>query len=67
MAKCWAMHRSDLFVPMSNGRYNLTVRQMFDPNNNRETLSGQVNFEVVVQKAPEEKKQKVESIFWCEH
>lgn len=61
-----AMHRSDLFVPMSNGRYTLTVRQMFDPGSHRAAHAGQVNFEVVVQKAPEAMEQKVESIFWCE-
>ena len=62
-----AMHRADLFVPMTNGRYNLTIRQMFNPNSQREKLSGKINFEVVVQKAPEAAGiQKVESIFWCE-
>lgn len=61
-----AMHRSDLFVPMNNGRYNLTIRQMFSPGSSHAALAGQINFEVVVQKAPENGVQKVASIFWCE-
>lgn len=62
-----AMHRSDLFIPMDNGRYALTIRQMFNPNGAREKWRDDVNFEVVVQKAQEPiKPEKIHSIFWCE-
>lgn len=61
-----AMHRSDLFVPMDNGRYELTIRQMFDPNKPQAKWPDDVNFEVVVKKAEVNQGSKVDTIIWCE-
>ncbi len=62
-----ADHNSDLMVRIENGHYDLTVRQMFDPedNDDNDDEDGKVNFEIVIQKT-EKGTGKIDSIYWWE-
>ena len=58
-----AKHNSDLIIKLENGLYNLTIRQLFDPDDYE--AEGKVNFEVVMQKTETETEtEKIEKIFW---
>lgn len=56
-------NNSDLAIPLENGQYLVTVRQLFDPENYMNNENGQVNFEIVLQIADQET-EKIDRIFW---
>ncbi|MDR2904595.1 MAG: hypothetical protein LBU73_01385 [Helicobacteraceae bacterium] len=58
-----AKHNSDLFIPLDNGRYIFTVRQMFDPEDYDYDPEGKVDFEIVI-KLGNEPTGKIENVFW---
>ncbi|NBA75142.1 hypothetical protein GOQ04_06265 [Emticicia sp. ODNR4P] len=58
-----APHHTDLAITLENGLYNLTIRQLFDPQAYTFDPDGEVGFEIVVQKTLKETEKK-EGIFW---
>ena len=58
-----AKHNSDLIIKLENGLYNLTIRQLFDPEDYDYEADGKVNFEIVMQKT-EKETEKIEKIYW---
>ncbi len=63
-----AAHNADLKIDLKNGLYNLTVRQLFDPDNylnhfDRETEEN-TSFEVVITPATEFAQQQVNGVYW---
>ena len=58
-----APHHTDLAITLENGLYNLTIRQLFDPQDYTFDPDGEVGFEIVVQKTLKETEKK-EGIFW---
>jgi hypothetical protein len=47
-----------LAITLENGLYNLTVRQLFDPQDYTFDADGEVSFEIVVQKTLKETEKK---------
>ncbi len=58
-----AKHNSDLTIKLENGLYNLTIRQLFDPEDYDYEADGKVNFEIVMQKT-EIETEKIDKIYW---
>ena len=58
-----AKHNSDLIIPLENGRYVFTIRQMFDPDDYNYEAEGKVNFEIVI-KLDNNPTEKIENVFW---
>ncbi len=57
-------YSEDLRIPLDNGSYELTVRQMFDPRNYDELP--QVSFEFVINKATSLSHKTAHKVFWWE-
>ena len=55
-------HNSDKFIALENGLYQLTIRRMFNPNEEFDETN--VAFEVVIKKTSEENKNDTEKIYW---
>ncbi len=56
-------HNSDLYYELENGLYNITIRQLFDPNN--EKLNGKSDFEIVITRNENEDKiNTLKKIIW---
>lgn len=58
-----AEHNSDLIIKLENGLYNLTIRQLFDPEDYDYEPDGKINFEIVMQKT-EKETEKIDKIHW---
>jgi hypothetical protein len=58
-----SVHNSSQSITLDNGKYNLTVRQLFDPATNEYEV-GKINFEIVVQTTSPGQNQKVDTVFW---
>jgi hypothetical protein len=58
-------HNSNLFVKIPNGKYELNVRQMFDPDNYDYT-SDTNTYEVVISSADNKNKTKDHVFWWTE-
>ena len=58
-----AKHNSDLTIKLENGLYNLTIRQLFDPEDYDYEAEGKVNFEIVIQKT-EKEIDEIDKIYW---
>ena len=56
-------HNSWQNITLDNGKYNLTIRQLFDPATNEYEV-GKINFEIVVQRALDGQNRKVDTVFW---
>jgi hypothetical protein len=59
-----AEHNSNLSVKLPNGKYELTIRQMFDPEDHDYDPEGKINFEVIVKSATTPSLQKIDSVYW---
>jgi hypothetical protein len=57
-------HNGALSIELDNGRYQLQIRQLFDPKDYNYEPEGQVNFEIVVEAEVTKKNQQVDKIFW---
>lgn len=57
-----SIHNSNLFIPLDNGRYSVTVRQMFDPND-FDYQSSDYAFEIIIKQTSNES-DKVGNVFW---
>ena len=60
-----AKHNAELFIELANGEYEITVRQLSDPEN-YEDENRDPDFEIVIQKAINRKIQPVQGVFWFE-
>lgn len=60
-----ASHNSNLFIELTNGEYELTVRQLFDPAD-YEYDEANMSFEIIVQKAIIKNPHPVSRVFWME-
>lgn len=58
-----AKHNADLIIKLENGLYDLTVRQLFDPEEDDTRLVGKINFEIVIQRT-EKETDKINQIYW---
>lgn len=58
-----AKHNSGLVIPLENGLYNVTVRQMFDPENDDYNAKGKVNFEIVIAKT-DASTERIDKVWW---
>lgn len=58
-----AEHNSDLILKLENGLYNLTIRQLFDPEDYDYEVDGKVNFEIIIHKTDKET-EKIDTIYW---
>ena len=63
-SKIPAAHHAGLNIKLDNGRYDLSVRQMFDPTNYDYDSEGKVHFEIIVQPATNKQKQTIDKIYW---
>ena len=48
-------HNTDLVIPLDNGSYNITVRQLFDPNHYEPDPQDDAGFEVIITPASNNK------------
>lgn len=58
-----AEHNSDLVIKLENGLYNLTIRQLFNPEDYDYEPDEKINFEIVIQKT-EKETEKIDKIYW---
>lgn len=58
-----ADHNSDLTIKLDNGLYDLTIRQMFDPEDYDYEAGGKINFEIVMRKTTKQL-HKIDEIYW---
>lgn len=54
---------SDLAIPLENGQYLVTVRQLFDPENYMNNENGRIHFEIVFQ-ITDHVTENIDRIFW---
>ena len=58
-------HNSNLFYEIENGVYDVTIRQLFNPDFNNDGLEEKVNFEIVIKpSASEVQANRIEKIHW---
>lgn len=55
---------ADLKIPVDNGIYKITVRQMFDPNNYSHEEDEKTSFEMIITKAASNDKSSTKKVFW---
>lgn len=61
-----AAHNSDWIIKLDNGKYDMTIRQMFDPEDYDYEAEGKINFEIVMQKTNQESASITEIYWWTE-
>ena len=61
-----AKHNAHLFIELDNGIYELTVRQLVDPQDSNYTLECNIGFEIVIRPTPVKESQLIEKIFWLD-
>jgi len=65
-----ATHNSDLKIELENGRYKLTIRQLFDPDDASHYFGIEddenIAFEVIIIPSSETEQPKVNSVYWHE-
>lgn len=54
------------YLELPNGRYALTIRQMYDPEQINPDVPDEPNFEIIAVPASEHPGEKTENIFWWE-
>ena len=59
-----ANHNSDLCIKLDNGKYILTVRQMFDPENYEYEQSEKNDFEIITKVDKNDQTKKIDKVFW---
>jgi len=59
-----AKQNADLFIQLDNWKYEVTVRQLFDPNDNEYGAEGEVNFEIIIQADIKKRANQIDKIFW---
>ena len=55
---------AELCINLDNGKYNFTIRQLFDPNDYDYSAQGKTNFEIIIQPGTEKEDPKIDSVFW---
>ena len=59
-----AKHNADLHIQLDNGKYNLKIRQLFDPQDYDD--DSELHFEIVIQLETNSSVQKVDKVMWWE-
>ena len=59
-----AAHNADWIIKLDNGIYDMTIRQLFDPEDFDYEAEGKINFEIVIQKAHQETRSITEIYWW---
>ena len=59
-----ATHNSSLFVQLNNGKYEITVRQLFDAENYIGDFEREVDFEIIVETGSKKVPDAISQIFW---
>jgi hypothetical protein len=54
----------DLYIQLDNGKYEITVRQLFDPTNYEYEEEEKVNFEIVIQPDIKREVHRLDKVFW---
>ena len=57
-------HNSNLFLTLQNGNYNLTIRQIFDPDDYDQFESIDIHFEIIVASSNNRSIDRVDEIYW---
>ena len=57
-------HQSKLFIPLTNGRYFVKVRQLFEPDSFEHDYETQ--FEIVMKRSSESATDKINKVYWIE-
>ena len=68
-SKIPAEHNSELIIKLENGLYNLSIRQLFNPEDYDYEAEEKVDFEIVMQKIENENErqgEKIDKIYWWE-
>jgi hypothetical protein len=60
-------HNAGLFVNLDNGRYELTIRKLFDLENFDFDKEGDVNFEILIKPYAGELIHQADEIFWWDN
>jgi len=55
---------ANLYIQLDNGKYEIAVRQLFDPTNYEYEEEEIVNFEIVIQPDRKREGQRVDKVFW---
>ena len=59
-------HNSDVFFELENGIYDITIRQLFNPDIDDEGMEEKTNFEIVIETTKDIKANNFERIQWYE-
>jgi hypothetical protein len=59
-----AKHNSSLNLKLKNGKYNFTIRQMFDPENESYRSNKKGDFEIIIRRQDNIEDEKASHIFW---
>jgi hypothetical protein len=57
-------HNSELNIKLDNGKYNFTIRQMYDPYDNNYDPTQKTNFEIIISAVNNSSTQVAENVFW---
>ena len=55
---------ANLYIKLDNGKYEITVRQLFDPAEYEYKDEEKVNFEIVIEPDIKKEVQRVDKVFW---
>ena len=55
---------ANLYIKLDNGKYEITVRQLFDPAEYEYEDEEKVNFEIVIEPGIKREVQRVDKVFW---
>ena len=57
-------HNADLFINIDNGKYEFTIRQLFDPKDFGYVAQERTNFEVIMAADSEKQPPRFDKVFW---
>ena len=56
-------HNADLCLNLDNGKYEFTIRQLFDPEDYNYVAHQKINFEIII-RPDSERQPKIDRVFW---
>lgn len=59
-------HQEDKYVELLNGRYSLTIRQLYDPADFDQDAENATHFEIIAAPASNSVSAQIKEIFWWE-
>ena len=57
-------HNAELCINLDNGKYNFTIRQMFDPEDNKCAAPEKTNFEIIIRPNTDDQEPRIDKVFW---